>query len=251
MKRIISVLIACCAAATLSAQPRTSTMLKLRLSDASRIAVELDGRYIDRETTSLTLDGLRPGSHRIVVYHTDDYRRRPFRLYSGTIRLKASTVYIGVVDVRARVLRMRSEWRDAQVEDRDIQRNDDSDDSYPPDEPAPPLSNRADPPQRSNETSSPQPGTLSRSDMDAIAVKVNDLKTDTDKERLMKTELAKYRISTAQVRVMLHWLAFESTRLQFAIWAYDRCADRNQYHTLEDEFELSPNKSEFRKSISK
>jgi len=272
-------MIALSAAVTLAAQGSSRTMLRLRLSDRSLIAVELDGRFIDRKTSSLTLDGLRPGLHRVEVYHTDEYHRRPVRIYTGTIRLKAGTVSTGIVDVRRRMLRMRTEMLDEQDDraysDRDAPGSSDRDNPFDdrdrdrdidePREDASDLSANSGsgvkgnpgepglgsfPKGRGNSQPAGQPaGTLPQRKVNELAARVNKLITDTDKESLMKTELKKYRISIAQVQKMLGWLAFESTRLDFAIWAYAYTTDREAFRKLEDAFELKTNKAEFRKAI--
>jgi hypothetical protein len=48
---------------------------------------------------------------------------------------------------------------------------------------------------------------------------------------------------------MLSWFSFESTRLEFAKWAYDGTIDRQNYWKLEDEFSFSSSKTELSQHI--
>lgn len=292
MKKIFSLLLAFMATAAAMAQGTDRSILKLRLSDRSPLSVNIDGRYIDRQTTSLTLDGLRPGRHRVEVYSTDGYRPRRVRIYTGTLRLEPGTVNIAMVDVYRRMLRMRtrlldersdgayadkgndrgrkddrSEYRDGDYEEsRDDQSRNDrsgdySDDVYGNNDS---LSSRNNNNERDNKEgygSFPRGRGSSRSDgyntaniltqrdMDDLHTRISKLITDSDKESLMKSVLDNRSVYTDQVRTMLAWLSFESTRLDFAKWAYSHAADRQHYWKLEDVFTFSASKEEFNKAI--
>ena len=75
--------------------------------------------------------------------------------------------------------------------------------------------------------------------------------TDPDKGMLLERELDGKVLRTAQVREILGWLSFESTRLGFAKWAYGKVSDPEQYRTLEDVFVFSSSKEEFREAINR
>lgn len=286
MKKLFSFLLALSTTITAVAHGSERTMLKLRLSDRTQIAVNVDGRYFNRRTTSLTLDGLRPGLHRVEVYSTDGYRARPVRIYTGTIRLEAGTVNIAIVDVYRRALRMRTRPMDAQrdeaysdnsdreglgksgdddYDDRDhnYPRNDHSDDNKRDDDyrdngnAGNGNNDRGNgegygsfPHGRNNSTSTNTTGDmLTQRDMNNLRARVGKLITDSDKESLMKSELNSRSVSTEQVRAMLRWLSFESTRLGFAKWAYSRVTDRQNYRKLESAFDFSASKKEFNDAI--
>ncbi len=91
---------------------------------------------------------------------------------------------------------------------------------------------------------------FSQRDMDDLAARIKGRITDTDKEQLLKNVLSNRIAYTDQIRLMLSWLSFDSTKLDFAKWAYERAADRKNYWKLEDVFSFSSSKEEFSKYIS-
>jgi hypothetical protein len=93
----------------------------------------------------------------------------------------------------------------------------------------------------------PAGAVLTDRDMVILRSLVKDRVTDTDKEALLKKELEDRGLRTAQVRDMLGWLSFETTRLDFAKWAYNQVIDRDIYRHLEDVFSFDGSKEEFRK----
>lgn len=100
---------------------------------------------------------------------------------------------------------------------------------------------------RSNK-SSPLPNAISQHDLDELQSKASSLITDSDKEQLMKRALDGRSIYTDQVRQMLNWLAFETSRLEFAKWVFPKVIDLANYWKLDDVFEFNSSKEEFRKA---
>ena len=276
MKRIVSLTLLLLTVATGAFAQSNRAMLKLRLSDRSLISVYLDGRYIYRETPTLTLDGLRPGLHRLEVYSEVGYRRHPIRIYTGTIRLTPATVNVGIVDVYDRGMRLRTrpmddvdyterdqdrrdgyendrlENRDGYNDDRRDNR-DGRDDIYEGDK----NNNPSDkgegygsfPHGRGGDANTYAPNAFGQRDMDDLRDRVTSRVTDSDKEQLMKTSLKNRTVYTDQVRQMLGWLSFDDTRLDFAKWAYDFAGDKQNYWKLEDAFSFSSTKETFNKEI--
>jgi hypothetical protein len=244
------------------AQNGDVSTLRLRLSDGGIIAVNLDGRYIFRNTTSLTLDGIRPGLHRIEVYRDYGARYRPRRIYTGTIRLREGNFYDGLVDTRRRTLQLRSDAgreRTAPIEEprQPDNRNETpdragQDEIYPPGTPQNGREGYGSFPHgRPHNGSGYSAGSFSARDMSDLHTRVDEHITDTDKEKLMKRALGDRSPSTAQVRDMLGWFSFESTRLDFAKWAYARVSDKDEYWKLEDVFSFESSKEEFSQTIGR
>lgn len=261
------------------AQSSNRAMLKLRLSDRSLISVSLDGRFINQETTQLTLDGIRPGLHRLEVY-SEGTRRRPVRIYTGTLRLQPGTVNIGIVDVYNRGMRLRTRPADegdfAQNNNSDRRpsdydrndRDDFSDNGYDGnskddvyngghrnssddnrDRASGHIEGQGSFPHGRGNSGYERTSNFTQRDMDDLRSRVSARITDSDKEELMKGALQGRRFSTDQVRAMLSWLSFESTRLDFAKWALPSVTDRDNYWKLEDAFDFSSSKKEFADAI--
>jgi hypothetical protein len=263
-------------AGSVEAQQGNISVLKLRLSDRSPIAVSLDGRYIDQGTTSLTMDGIRPGIHRIEIYADND-GRRPVRVFTGTLRLRAGTVNIGIVDVYNRGLKLRTRpLDDGDIGERDrvgsrssLNRNSNNEEGHSVQEEGGDREDRSDPrddvydggrvsdngegygsfPRGRENHDEARRNAMSQADIDDLRQRVSSLTTDSDKEQLLKRALQDDRLYSDQVRQMLGWLSFESTRLEFAIWAYDHVMDQENYWKLEDTFDFSSSKKEFKQAI--
>jgi hypothetical protein len=251
-------------------------VLKLRLSDQSPIAVNLDGKYIDRGTTSLILDGIRPGIHRIEVY-AEDGGRRPIRVYTGTLRLRAGTMNVGIVDLYNRGLRLRTRLLDERDMDyaersdrlpnpnRDdrndrIQEDRNGEERSQMDASGDVYNDRDDREKGEGFGSFPggrggrdvgRPNAMNQADIDDLRSKVSSLITDSDKEQLMRRGLQDQSLYTDQVKQMMSWLSFESTRLEFAKWAFNHVIDQGNYWKLEDAFDFSSSRKEFRDSVGK
>ncbi|MBS1615687.1 MAG: DUF4476 domain-containing protein [Bacteroidetes bacterium] len=246
-----------------SAQDNRISELRLRLSDGSNLAISLDGQLIARNTNSLTLDGIEPGRHRIEVYRDNGRRSRLRRIITTTLNLSPATYNDGVVDVRMRRLQLHTvaandELRTDQSYDRYGNRNGTSDrrpNDYDP------LNEQSDHDYRegygsyprgregynSNDYYTPR---FSDRDMEDLRSRVASCMMDEDKEKLMEQVLSDRMVSTTQVRQMLGWLTFESTKLEFAKWAYTRASDRRDYWKLEDAFTFESSKDEFNQAIS-
>ena len=88
-------------------------------------------------------------------------------------------------------------------------------------------------------------GVLSGAEMTDLQARVSQKLTDTDKEKLLETDLTGHSIAVTQIRAMLYWFSFESTRLDFAKWAYPITVDKTSYGNLGTEFKFSASQKEF------
>lgn len=267
-------------AGRLSAQNADRIMLKLRLSDNAPLSVFLDGRHINKGTASLTLDGLRPGFHRIEVYN--EGTRRPIRVFTGNIRLRRGMAYYGIVDVYNHGLRLskrpvddryaynndgrgNSDYREERREDypdrdnpdyngnRGGNRNGADDEVYNDRNSNAPAGSdgfgsfpRG---RNGGPATAPVGNSFSSQDMSDLQSRVAARITDSDKKGLMQTSIEGRTVSTEQVRRMMGWLSFDDTKLELAKWAYDYTADKQNYWKLEDAFSFSATKEAFNKSI--
>ncbi len=272
MKRMLTLTMVLMAISLVAfAQRDEIATLQLRLSDGGYIAVKLDGRYIARNTTRLTLDGIQPGLHRVSVYRDFGRATRPRRLFTATLRLRPNTFNDGVVQVRRRSLQLRTVSTNDEVfrgnfQDgfRDQMRAPDEryqgpgDDRYdrrpsenPDYNPDGDRQGYGSYPHGRRDRDNPYTTRIFNDrDMDDLRKRVADRMMDDDKEKLMENVVRDRGVSTAQVRQMLGWLTFESTKLTFAKWAYPFVTDRRNYWKLEDAFTFESSKTEFSNAIS-
>ena len=90
---------------------------------------------------------------------------------------------------------------------------------------------------------------MSNQDISDLGIRVKDRMGDSDKLTLVQSVLQNNEYNTDQVRTVLGWFSFESTKLEFAKWAYDRTIDRENYWKLEDVFSFSSSKTELSQHI--
>ena len=246
------VLLAC--VSDVSAQGLRRSLLKVRLADRSPFTIEVDGRRYDKEGASLTVGDLPAGRHSIRIYSVvdDGYGRNVAQLvYRGRVQTVQGTTTFCVVDVARGDMRVRVEGYDHTPGGPPPPPPAPSGNDYSDDNPT--RYNREDDRPRNDYSDDRDPAYNSNSlndrDMTDLRTRVEKRITDTDKEGLLKTALENRSCNTGQLAQLLHLLTFESTKLDFAKWAYSRVTDRSNYWKLESEFTFSSSKDELNKFI--
>lgn len=247
-----------------SAQAENVASLQLRLSNDRNIAIDIDGQFINRQTTSLTLDGLSAGRHKITVFSVNARGNRAKRIYTGHLRFNANTRYEGFVDVRSRILNLAAH---PVVVANQAEQNQNNVPEVPSPAPANITPQQSTEPSQMDEELQPAVGSFpkgrsgmntqqaqhafSRTSMDNLKKAIAKNQTDTDKEKLLKASVEGQDIYTSQVREMLDWLMFESSKLDFAKWAYSYVKDTENYNALTDVFSESTSKKDFAQFINR
>ncbi len=226
MKRLLSIIVIVFAAVTLtSARNNERSVLEIRLNDHSPFVVTVDGRNYDKHGRTITIGNLPRGWHSLKVYKYLEYKEGGARaklLYTGRVRIDGGTVTKCIVDVDSRRMRINTmDMEDAYVEYDRPEHND----HYEHD------------------------NQLLNDDLKDLQARVEGRITDTERLKLMKSVLAERAFYSVQVRTMLGWMSFESSKLDFAKWAYERVIDKKDYWKLEDVFTFSSSKDEFNKHI--
>jgi hypothetical protein len=231
MKRILLTLIVLIIAlpALLAQAPRS--MVKIRVTDNSPIMVGIDRRLYNERSRVITIDNLPAGRHRLTIYKPGRFTRRDV-LYQGSFTIQPGTFNYIVVDrFRGTVRINRRDIADADF-DKDNTFNEEYDDKvrhYPG---------------NSNDRAL-YANILTDQDMEDLRTSVAGRITDTEKLKLMKSVLNKEHYSTEQVKTMLLWLDFDSSRLDLAKWAHENVVDKREYWKLESVFSFSSTKEEF------
>lgn len=223
-KAIFTLIILLAGISQLSAQSKKA-VLKVMLQDGSPLTVTVNNRAYDRHGRSITIVDLPAGNHYLKVYEYKPYRNerggRAKLLYSGYVRTRRNTMTTCNVDpvngsIRLRTMSLEDEWNDRRDEEQSEPNN----------------SSR-----------------FTQRDIDDLKQRVNDHITDTDRLKLMKSALGNRQYYSADVQQMMRWLSFESTRLEFAKWAFGNVMDSKNYWKLESEFSFSSSKDEFNEFI--
>lgn len=215
------------------AQYSQRSVLEIRMNDHEPIVVSVDGRYYNKHGRTVTIGNLPRGWHDLRVYEYLEYKKGGARaklLYTGRIRIDAGTVTHCVVDrqtgrMRTRTMDIEDAYLDYDQPDNNDRYND-------------------------NERHERKSNALNNEDLNDLKARVEDRITDTERLKLMKSVLEQRTYYSVQVRTMVDWLAFESSKLDFAKWSYERALDKQDYWKLEDVFSFSSSKDEFNQYIS-
>lgn len=236
------------------AQRGYNSSIKIRLSDNALVRVAIDHRYYPREASLLTIGNIPPGRHRIKVFLASSYgRNRRAPVYDGYMRVAPSSSYYMIVDrngsVRINTTTLDDTYysnRDSRYKNKDYY---DFNDKYDESLQDHPLSE--DQHDDGYDDRRPQnDAAITRRDMEALEQKVKARITDTDKLRIIKTALTSRSYTTEQVRKIIKWLNFDSSKIDFAKWAYDGVSDRKNYWKLDDAFSFSSTKDELNDFLS-
>lgn len=212
------------------------SVLKIRLSDDSPITIAIDDRRYDKHGRSVTVNDLPGGRHNLKVYSYMEYNKtnrvQARLLFQGNIRIERNTLMTCVVNPQRGTMSYQTQNLDREYEY--------SEDRYDEDK-----RNR----NRRYRDDVYNGAAITDRDMSDLKTRVDDRITDTDKLKLMQSVLESRNYNTDQVRLMLPWLSFESSRLDFAKWAYSNVIDKKNYWKLDSEFTFSSSKDEFNEYI--
>jgi len=234
--------------------------LKIRLADIGRFNVSVNGRYFDRRGTSVTVGDLPPGRHKVKIYRmTYDRWGRSFNnlVYTGWVNTDYKMVTYLTYDPYIRAARIREvPFGDAARGDGPGESDSRYNEGYPESEQDVKANlATADKPAEKPQTdaaASPVPtGSLTDDKVQAIKSKVTNKKTDTEKFNLIRSELAGATFSTIQVCVLMDCFLFESTKVDFAKWAYKNTADKEFFSDVIAKLSLKESKEEMNRFLKK
>jgi hypothetical protein len=228
MKRILLLTVLLITTISVFAQRgATGASLKIKLTTNQMLSVAVDDRYYERRGTSLTIGNIPNGRHYLKVYNYRIGRSgngRANLVYSGYVDLRPASHNTAIVDPFQRKLTMRTvstyiRERNDPYENWNDPNYDKYDDGY-----------------NSNE--------LRNQEVADLDNRVQDRSMDGDKLKLVQTALNGRTYYTDQLRTMVGWFSFESTKLDFLKGAYDNTIDKENYWKLEDVFSFSSSKDE-------
>jgi hypothetical protein len=238
------------------------SMLKVSLRDNStQISVSVDDRHFNKRGTSITVGELPYGVHYLKIFAMEYTRRgRGYEevIYSGRVKTYNGMITLFVFD---------PETGEPEVKDMDI-------DAYTANHPmgskgkfmpgdqqdggndtagnitlnnndniAEPTSPVASP------VSSDKFGTLTDAKMAQLKKTSGTKQTDTQKMTMLKDELKKEKLTTNQVSDFMDLFSFESSKVEFAKWAYQLTVDKEYYIDLESKFAYKTSQDDFDKFL--
>jgi len=217
------------------------SMLKVRRADNERLNVAVDGRYFNKTGTSVTVGDLPPGRHRFTIYAAQQDRRgrgREEAVYSG--KIVTIPGYVTIVTYDPNSGEVTSQDQDIESFRRNMPSAGDGAGAYGRN--APQVNNNGNDYGNDNKyidqstpVASPvAAGTLTDSKINDLKAKVGEKKTDTEKWNMLKEELKNETETTDQVAAIMDWFNFESTKVDFAKWAYPNTVDKENFPNLEN-----------------
>jgi hypothetical protein len=248
MRRIFVVLIVVVATFFKS---EAQSMLKVRVAGDRPINVWLDGRYFNKRGTSVTVGDLPPGSHMLRVYAmAEDRWGRPSEkviyhgrvsTYEGTLTSLYYDPYTNETNIRQ--MEMGADTRGSMLPpasaepQQQPQNNSEYDDNQQPSSPvASPVS---------QETG----GSLTEATMEKLKTKVTAKKVDVERMNTIKEALDHETFTTDQVSSMMDWFGFESSKVEFAEWAYNKTVDKEMFGDLAAKLTYQNYRDEFEKFL--
>jgi hypothetical protein len=223
-----------------SIQSMAQSMLRVRLADNSPFTISVDSRYFNKRGTSVTVGELPYGRHRLRIFTYNEGRRgRGYEdeLFAGNVKTHDRMTTLFVFDPYSGETHI-TEQPIGEFTDNHPPANDAGRFREQYDERDAPATNTQVQPDMP--AASPVPpekiGSLTDAKIDQLKTKVAAKKTDTEKLNTLKDELKNEQLATNQVGDMMDWLSFESTKVEFAKWAYSITADKEYYTDLENKF---------------
>jgi len=221
------------------------SMLNVRLADNTPVNIAVDGRYFNKRGTSVTVGDLPPGKHFVQIYSVTRNRRGRGAedvIYEGKVK-----TYEGMVTI----LGYDPYSREANQQQQDINT---FAANHPPVQNGIGANGNAGNPNNGNygnnydqsngnnnsgnnmPAAAPVTGTLTDAKIDNLKTEVAAKHTDTEKENILKQELKDEKLTADQVSMMMDWLEFESSKEDFAEWAWNNTVNKDAYINLEAKF---------------
>ncbi len=218
------------------------SMLKVKLANNAQLNVEVDGRYFNKRGTSVTVGDLPPGRHRFTIYSVQQDRRgrgREEAIYSSRITTLPGYVTIVTYDPDSRELVKQEQ--DITTFQQNMPPAANNGGTYSQNNPPQVNNNNNDYGNDSRYIDGSAPvaspiatGTLTDAKINDLKTKVADKKTDTEKWNALKDGLKNETETTDQIGAMMDWFNFESTKVDFAKWAYPNTVDKQNFSNLDN-----------------
>lgn len=245
------------------------SMLRVRLADNSRFNVSVNGRYFNKRGKSVTVGDLPTGRHLLKIYSIAyDRWGKPYDklVYQGMVRTYWGTLTYFSFDPHTRRITTQQElYNDADKYDVDEATDVDtrSEDGYrrqeyTKDRQYEPVNRQYESPEENREDARAETpvarpvvvSSFSPREEERLKSRVDMRETDTDKLKVIKSGLKRESVSTYQVGMIMDWLLFESTRVEFAKWVYDSVVDKLSFPDLFEKLDYSSSKEELKKYIN-
>ena len=216
--------------------------LRVGLADRSLINISVDNRYFNKRGQSVTVGDLPPGKHSIKIFETVENGRGRMReemIYDGKIKTYNGQLTILTYDVNNSTITLTDEEMGYAANNNGNQNSREYNQGQ--NQGTMNSRNPADMDRR-QPAGSPEPmvtnvdlsAAIKEPKLDKVKKKVIAKNTDTEKMAAAKDGLSDEQFTTAQVASIMDWFGFESTKVDFAEWAYPKTIDKQSFSSVKD-----------------
>ncbi len=238
-------------------QAGAQSMLKVSLADNSPINVSVDHRFFNKRGQSVTVGDLPYGRHFLQIHSAMPGRRgRMFQdiIYEGKVKTAPGMITVMIYDPVTGGINTHQEQitaynahrpaysvpRDQYDDEQDNGNNGAGRGNYNNNSGNGQYGERTDGNNSNNYRNNEPPatpvnaGTLTAAKIDNLKTKVTAKNTDTERMNIVKEALKDEQITTSQAGDMMDWFNFESSKVDFAEWAYTITVDKGNFMDLEN-----------------
>ncbi len=212
---------------------REPGILRVRFDDQHPLTIAVNEKRFPKVATSLTVGDLPPKRHTVDVYEFREYKDgggQAKLMFSGRLKVRSGEVTYCIVERQTGRIKVYS---------REIA----EDGSY-----WDPLFDvttpKATPKQSSDRVVR---SNLKEAQLKELEQEISSIISDEDKMAFLRDGLTEKSLTTAQLKTLLKGLGSETTRLEFAKWAYPNVSDPENFVDLFDLFVYDRSKEELRK----
>ncbi len=209
--------------------------LELRLDNNMAFIAWIDGKQVNQQSNRAVMPNLMPGNHTLKVVSVRNFRgnRVTRQHFNGMINIPANTQIFATIDM------YRNFIIESQYALNTPQRPNNNDGWY--DDRGNNDNCIPEPACQFPVVQAPQPvyhlmdaGTFAQ-----LKNTINKTAFESSKMGILKQAIPYYDFSSAQVGELMNQFAFESTKLEVAKMMYDKVIDKQNYFTLNQEFNFS------------
>jgi len=248
-------------------QSEAQSMLRVRMADNSKINISVDGRYFNKAGTGITVGELPYGQHRLRIFQFVQNRHgRLFeepiftgnvKTYNGMVTLFVFDKYSGETNITEQEISAytfnhppsneANRYSD-QMNDNG-NGNQGGNNNYNNNQGAPQRfrnydnnnNNGGNNNENNSQYSAPPPppappaqSSLTDDKMSELKTKVAAKAADIEKMNILKDALKNEKITVKDISTIFDWFTFETSKVDFAKWAYSITVDKDYFSDLEN-----------------
>ncbi len=223
--------------------------MRISLADRSLITVSVDSRYFNKRGQSVTIGDLPPGRHYVKIFTT--YQNRRGRMveqtsFEGRVKTYSGHITYFTYDPNSNTI-SETEQEMGISGNPQPNYNNDMANTQPPADNYNPGNNQ---PAASPAASTDMAAAVGEAKLEKAKKKAATKNTDTEKFNAVKEALDNEQFTCAQIAGIMDIFSFESTKVDFAEWAYPKTIDKQSFSILKDKLTYQSYREDLDKFVS-